>query len=340
MKRLTKIILVMSVITLLATFPISTSAKTKTTLKAENKNNGIKLSWNKTATTKKFTVLRKTSGKKKFKTIKMLGGKFTFTDKTAKAGKKYTYKIVGGKAASKKTLIRLKAPMITKFTSGEQGLSISWKKVKGAKKYEVYSAATGKYKKIATVTTNSLSKYFPKAEQEYKYKVRAVNGSSKSAFSKAKKLIQIPEVTEHPATQGDIPEDATSVEYTEKILSGTDYSEYCITDENYPDVTIVFNSFDEYKNYFEKTFDEYNEKFFKTKSLIFLYRFESNYSTEHRVGKVAVKDNVLYVQDVKRNPKDLWVLPMFARWNIFVTVNKSDIKNTKEICLSKAYELY
>lgn len=339
MKSLTKIISVMSAVALLATVPISTSAKAKLSLKAENKNNGIKLSWNKPTPTKKVTVLRK-EGKKKFKTLKKLSGKFTFTDKTAKAGKKYTYKIVNGKTTVKKTLIRLKTPTITKLVSDEQGLHLTWKKIKGAKKYEVYSATTGKYKKIATVTTNSLPKYFPKTEQEYKYKVRAVNGTSKSMFSKAQKMIQIPEVTERPTTQGDIPEDATSVEYTEKILLGSDYPEYCITDEDYPDVTTVFNSFDEYKNYFEKTFDEYDEKFFETKSLIFLYRFEVNYSTKHRVGKVAVKDNVLYVHDVTGNPKDLWVLPMFARWNIFVTVDKSDIKNTKEICVSKAYEQY
>lgn len=341
MKHLTQIISVMSAIALLATIPIGASAKSKLTLEAENKNNGIKLSWNKPAPTKKFTLLRKAAGKKKFKTIKKLNGKFTFTDKTAKAGKKYIYKIVNVKTKAKTSIIRLETPTITKFVSEGQGLRLSWEKIKGAEKYEIYSApSTGEYKIITTVKTNSLSKYFSKAEQEYKYKVRAVSGKSKSAFSKAKKLSKILEIGNSLATHSDIPEDAVSVEYTQKIQLGWVKPEYCISEMNYPDVTTIFNSFDEYKNYFEKTFDEYDEEFFETKSLIFLYRYEVNYSTKHRVGKVAVKDNVLYVQDVEGNPKDLWVEPALANWNIFVAVNKSDIKNTKKLCVSYEYELY
>ena len=345
MKRLTKIISVMSAVALLAAVPISTSAKARLSLKAENKNNGIKLSWSKTASTKKFTVLRK-EGKKKFKTIKKLSGKFTFTDKTAKAGIKYTYKIVSGKTATKKTLTRLKTPTIIKLTSDEQGLRLTWKKVKGAKKYEVYSVTTGKYKKIATVKTNSLS-YSPKTEQTYKYKVRAVNGSSKSAFSKAKKWIypdntedETTGIKEYPVTYGDIPEDAVSIECIKKYRSGWDYPGYSICETGHPDVTTVFNSFDEYKNYFEKTFDEFDEKFFETKSLIFIYRFEYNYSTHHSVDKVAVKDNVLYIREIESKPKDLWVEPALGNWNIFVAVEKSDIKNAKEICISYEYEWY
>ncbi|MCH5299535.1 MAG: hypothetical protein J1E96_07220 [Ruminococcus sp.] len=349
MKTLTKIFSVMSAVALLAAFPISTSAKAKLSLKAENKDSGIKLSWNKTASTKKFTVLRK-EGKKKFKTLKKLKGKFTFTDKTAKAGKKYTYKIVSGKTVSKKTLIRLKTPTITKLVSDEQGLHLTWKKIKGAKKYEIYSATTGKYKKIATVKTNALLDSSTKTEQTYKYKVRAVNGFSKSAFSKEKKWIltdnipdnkedETPEIKDYPVTYGDIPEDAVSIECTKKYRSGWDYPEYCITDEEHPDVTTVFNSFDEYKNYFEKTFDEFDEKFFETKSLIFIYRFEYHYSTHHSVDRVAVKDNVLYIQEIESNPKDLWEEAL-GNWNIFVAVDKSDIKNAEKLCISYEYEWY
>ncbi len=336
MKSIIKIISVMSAVALLATFPTSTSAKAKLSLKAENKNNGIKLSWNKISSDKKFTVLRK-EGKKKFKTLKKLSGKFTFTDKTAKAGKKFTYKIVIGKTALKKALIRLETPTITKLVKDEKGLHLKWKKIKGAKKYEIYSATTGKYQKIATVKTNLLSGYSPKTEQ--KYKVRAVSGTSKSAFSKVKKMNNTSEIKNYTVTSGDIHENAVSIEYSEKNILGRFYPEYCICEFDYPDVTTVFDSFDEYKNYFEKTFDEYDEKFFKTKSLIFLHRFEKNYSTKHRVGRLAVKDNVLYIQDVVMNPAN-WVSPMLANWNIFVTVNKSDIKNIKEICLSEAYENY
>ena len=60
---------------------------------------------------------------------------------------------------------------------------ISWKKVSGATSYQVYRAAPGKsYAKIKT--TKSISCTDTK-KGEYYYKVRAVRGSSKGAFSSA-----------------------------------------------------------------------------------------------------------------------------------------------------------
>ena len=65
----------------------------------------------------------------------------------------------------------------------------SWKKVTGAKKYEVYRSAKMKsgYKKVSTVKTNKLTdKKKLKKGKKYYYKVRAVHGSAKSAFSAVK----------------------------------------------------------------------------------------------------------------------------------------------------------
>lgn len=63
---------------------------------------------------------------------------------------------------------------------------LSWKKARGAKKYEIYRSTNGKtFKKVKTVKTRS---WKDTKKGELWYKVRAVNGKSKGAFSAAKSV--------------------------------------------------------------------------------------------------------------------------------------------------------
>lgn len=160
-------------------------------LKLKNSGKGIEISWDKLGN-KKVKIQRKTS-KGDFKTIKSVKGKQSFTDKSASPGKKYLYKIVcGRKISAVKKITRLKTTSIESIGYDKKGMGLVWKKIKGAKKYEVYKAVVknnkaGKYKKIKTVKANSLDCYFEKSKTTNKYRVRAVCGNSKSAFSKPKK---------------------------------------------------------------------------------------------------------------------------------------------------------
>lgn len=170
---------------------VSGSAAAKLKLKLKNVDKGVKLSWSKKAN-KTVKIQRKTKNGK-FKTIKSISGKKSFTDKSVSAGKTYTYRLIyNGAASNKKKLTRLTTPVIGLIGNDDEGMRISWKKVKGAKKYEVYKTEitdnkTGKYTKIKTVKTNELAEYTESSGQPRKYKIRAVSGKSKSAFSKAKK---------------------------------------------------------------------------------------------------------------------------------------------------------
>lgn len=70
-------------------------------------------------------------------------------------------------------------------------VKISWKKVKSAKRYQVYrkTSPKGKYYKLKTLSSKS-SSFTDKSvlsNKKYYYKVRAINGSKKGAFSKAVK---------------------------------------------------------------------------------------------------------------------------------------------------------
>lgn len=67
---------------------------------------------------------------------------------------------------------------------------ITWKKAKNAKKYLVYRAPSkkGKYKKISTTAKTTFVDSKLKKGTKYFYKVRAVNGKKKGAFSSIKSI--------------------------------------------------------------------------------------------------------------------------------------------------------
>lgn len=160
------------------------SVKKPTKVKAVNVTKGIKISWKKVKGAKKYQVFR---GKKKIKTVK----KKTFTDKKVKAGKTYKYyvKAVKGKKNSKKSkaakVVRLTKPTVSSVKNAKSGSTVAWKKVKGAKKYYVYSGS----KKVATTTKLNYTYTKVASGKTYSYKVKAVNGKSTSVASAAKKYM-------------------------------------------------------------------------------------------------------------------------------------------------------
>ena len=84
----------------------------------------------------------------------------------------------------------LKAPVIkTSQSRYQEGKAVlSWKKVKNAKKYQVYrkAKAGSKYKKFAVTKKLKIEK---KSKGEYYYKIRAINGKKKGKWSKPVHLI-------------------------------------------------------------------------------------------------------------------------------------------------------
>ncbi|MCR5652393.1 MAG: hypothetical protein K6F88_01175 [Ruminococcus sp.] len=91
---------------------------------------------------------------------------------------------IGGISASAASL---KAPKGLTVTNANHSLVIKWGKVSGAKSYELYRGT----KLLETVTKTSARDYSVTGGDTYKYKVRAVNGSKKSAFSSTVKSTRI-----------------------------------------------------------------------------------------------------------------------------------------------------
>ena len=153
-----------------------------------------KLSWDKISGAEKYYVYRATSENGDYEKIKSTTST-SYTDSSAKAGKKYYYKVKAihakesANSAYSEPLAKysdLSRPNVSiKLSSGDPKLS--WGKISGAEKYYVYRATSksGDYKKIKTTTSTSFTDKDVKAGKTYYYKVKAIHSksSANSAYS-------------------------------------------------------------------------------------------------------------------------------------------------------------
>ena len=159
-----------------------------------NTSSGIKIKWNKVDTAASYAVYRSqyTDGKwssfEKITTAKK--DSTSYTDKKAKAGVKYKYKVkaINGKikSSTKSTdsLVRLGTTTL-KASTRANGVKLTWSKVTGAKQYKLYRSElnNGKWSSWATLTKvdASATSYVDETAKKdvvYKYSIKAVNGSS------------------------------------------------------------------------------------------------------------------------------------------------------------------
>lgn len=199
--KMKKLLSLLSALLIFTSVLILTPARATEKIKLNLKNTsvGIKLSWNKNSSDN-YTVYRKTD-KTDYIAIKTVTGKNSYTDNTVESGNLYSYKLTSGSNYEEKTIKFLKTPKNLIIEADEAGqVYAQFSQVKGAEKYELYQAKlkhnkTGKYKKIKTIKayaylsdTEYSEEFFVLPKQAYKYKVRAISGKYKSAFSKAKKF--------------------------------------------------------------------------------------------------------------------------------------------------------
>ena len=156
-----------------------------------------KISWNAVEFAEKYEVYRATSKDGKFEKVKTTTSK-SYTDKEAKAGKIYYYKVravteLGAKSSYSNVVNRycdLPQPEVKAETVSSSGkIKVSWEKISGAEKYVVYrsDAKDGKYTEVKTTTSTSFtdSKRYPADQYWYKVKALHAKESANSAQSDA-----------------------------------------------------------------------------------------------------------------------------------------------------------
>ena len=171
-----------------------------TLTKSENTADGVKISWNKVKGASEYYVYRKGSDGKYTRLGKSSGNTLNYTDKTAESGSTYTYTVRAvsgdsiGTYKSTSTIYCLAYPVISSVSNVQNGIHISWNKVKGASEYYLYrKGSDGVYSRLASVSESTLSYTDKKAVngEKYVYTLRAVNKNTISAYHSLKGIVYL-----------------------------------------------------------------------------------------------------------------------------------------------------
>lgn len=161
----------------------------------KNSASGAKVTWKKVTGAEGYKIYRKTgSGDWKLIGTTTNNKKFTYTDKTAKSGKTYSYSVQAyyskTNSAYNKTGLKIKYLAAPKAETKvyTNSIQVSWDKVSGAKEYVVYRKAPGdsKWTKLTTTTKLSYKDTNVKNNKTYSYRVKAVNGKTVSSYKTVK----------------------------------------------------------------------------------------------------------------------------------------------------------
>ncbi len=176
-------------------------------VKISNAENGIKVKWSKVSGVTGYVVYSrqkvngKWSGWSKRTTVK--SNVFSWTDKKVKSGVeyKYTVKAVNGEESSTYSsssgLIFLSQPAV-KAKTDASSIKLTWGKISGAKSYTVYRKAVGvdkSWDNIGSAKSTSFTDKTVKSGVSYTYTVRAISGSSKSAYEGTKSVLFLAQPT-------------------------------------------------------------------------------------------------------------------------------------------------
>ena len=177
----------------------------------KNVSSGVAINWAKSAGAVNYRVFRREGNSSSWKRLTDTTA-VSYTDKTVKSGVNYYYCIrciskdgntyISG-AGLEKNILALKCGEITKLSNTANGISVSWKKVTGAKGYLVYrKPQNGSYKKIATISSGNTLSFTDTAVKSadgttYYYAVKAYNGKASGAYTpkKAVRLLAPKNVT-------------------------------------------------------------------------------------------------------------------------------------------------
>lgn len=156
-------------------------------------NGKVRLTWDRVPGAMQYEIYRAESKDGKFeKTYSVTGTSYTNT--SAKAGKKYYYKVrainaVGKAGKFSEVVYRvcdLPQPVLKRSNVADTGkVKISWDAIDGAAKYEVYRATSenGSYKKLGTAKGTSYVNNSAEAGRLNYYKVKAIHEKKSSADS-------------------------------------------------------------------------------------------------------------------------------------------------------------
>lgn len=164
-------------------------AAPKTTLTATT--SGVNVKWSKIGGAKQYKIYRKADGDKNWTTLTTTSN-LSYTDKTSKNNKNYTYAVraLNGKNTSAYVSVKTKyftAPKISSVKNTASGVKVDWAKVSGAGGYKIYRKTGSNGWEYLGKTSSSVLTFTDstaKSGKTYSYTVRAYSGSINGAYNK------------------------------------------------------------------------------------------------------------------------------------------------------------
>lgn len=201
-------------------------AAPKATLTATT--SGVSVKWSKIGGAKQYRIYRKADGDKSWTTLTTTSS-LSYTDKTAKNNKNYTYAVraLNGKNASSYASVKTKyftAPKISSVKNTVSGVKVDWAKVTGASGYKVYRKTGSSGWEYLGKTSSSVLTFTDstaKSGKTYSYTVRAYSGSINGAYNKTGVSVKY-----LAAPSASIKVNATSVSLSWKTVGGA--KEYAV----------------------------------------------------------------------------------------------------------------
>lgn len=157
-------------------------------VEAKNITTGVNLKWATVAGATKYRIYRKTSSSSEWTRLDTVTGT-SFTDKTAKSGKKYYYCVKAGKGDTMSGYniegkYFLAAPELSSIKNTNTGVKVSWEEVNGADNYKVYRKyGSGSFEYIGKTTKTTYTDKNTKSGKIYTYTVKATKNITNSAYN-------------------------------------------------------------------------------------------------------------------------------------------------------------
>ena len=171
----------------------TTNAVTGVRLKSYNYKS-VTITWSAYEKAAGYQVYSSAGKTGKYSRICTTTGLTCYDKKNKKLGKNRYYKVRAYGTADGRTVYsqysdvfaakpNLPAPAV-KTSGGQNKITVSWSKVSGARKYQVYRATSsdGKYSRLKTTKSRSYTGNTVAKNRKYYYKVRALRGSAKGEF--------------------------------------------------------------------------------------------------------------------------------------------------------------
>ena len=172
-------------------------------LSLTNMVSGMKITWDKVSDADGYILYRKQSGDTEYKVLKKISGASagSYIDKSVVSGRTYYYRVAAYSGDRESTLSEyvkktfVGTTKISSAVNSEKGIVLTWKRINGATKYEIYRkiSRSNTFHKVKTITSGSIVQWTDtKATangKTYQYYIVASKGSVRGANSASVKNV-------------------------------------------------------------------------------------------------------------------------------------------------------